>query len=80
MDKTELNEQIALFFGFKKSDEKPYLINGHAQWSYPHEWYLSQGGIPNLDIPDFIEILEDYLKLLKKHKYGGPREYFGRLG
>ena len=70
----EINEQIALHFGFKKSDGREYLVNGvHPQWTYPRDFYLSQGGDPNIDLPDFLKILDEYLKLVKKHENGGPR-------
>lgn len=77
MTKSKLNEQIALYFGFKKSKGERFLIHGHSQWTYPEDWYLAQGGIPNIDIPDFVQFLEDYLRLLHKHQHGGPREHFG---
>ncbi len=80
MTKEELNAAIATHFGFQQSNEDKYLINGRPQWRYPNDWYLSQGGTPNIDVPDFLRLMEDYLELLKKHEFGGPMEYFGRLG
>lgn len=86
-----LNAKIAEHFGFKKSEGEEYLCGGsppgifpkrsgqHPQWTYPKDWYLPQCGTPNICIPDFLEILEDQLKLMKKHENGGPREYFGLL-
>ena len=75
----ELNALIAKHFGFKESEGREYLCDGMPQWTYPRDWYLAQCSIPNVDIPDFLRILEDYLKLMKKHDLGGPREYFGKL-
>lgn len=74
--RAELNAEIALYFGFERSDGKRFLIDGLPQWKYPDEWYLSQGGLPNTAVPDFLQILEDYLKLMKQHDYW-PRERFG---
>lgn len=76
-NKQKLNAEIARYFGFTESDEAGFKINGLSQWSYPGNWYLSQGSIPNTCVPDFVEMLEDYLKLVKKNELGGPREWFG---
>lgn len=76
MTKRELNAEIALYFGFRRSEGDKFLVNELPQWTYPDNWYLSQGEVPNIKVPDFLKILEDYLKLMKKHEYGGPREYF----
>lgn len=76
----KINISIAKYFGFKVSKGKQYLINGLPQWTYPDDWYMAQGGIPNTEIPDFLQILEDYMRLMKKHGAFGEREYFGRLG
>ena len=80
MTRAEINSEIALHFGFKRSDGSQYLVNGMPQWTFPNNWYLRSGGHPNLDVPDFIQIIEDYLALHKKHEFGPPMEYFGRLG
>jgi len=79
MSRAELNAAIAKHFGFECSEGDKYLICGFPQWTYPRDWYLGQGSTPNTDVPDFLTILEDYLFLMKKHEYDGPREYFGRL-
>lgn len=78
--KAEMNEEIAKYFGFEKSDKvwdaPGYFEDGMPEWTYPENWYLSQGGTPNFSIPDFVTILEDYLKLMKEHGAFGKREYF----
>ena len=71
--RTAMNEQIALFFGFRKCTEHP--VDGKPQWSYPHNWYLPQGGIPNTGIPDFVALLENQLQQLKKFEFGSPHDY-----
>lgn len=71
----KINISIAEYFGFTSG----YPIDGIPQWSYPDNWYMSQGGTPNFEIPDFLTILEDYMKLMKEHGGFGKREYFGRF-
>ena len=84
MKKSELNKKIALYFGFKKVRKKFCNVNQGITtvvnpkiWEYPDkdDWCLPQGGANNYDLPDFITILEDYLKLMKKHGAFGPRDY-----
>jgi hypothetical protein len=80
--KEKLNSEIAKYYGFKKDKKKwkaPSYIyeSGEYQWSYPDDFYMAQGGVPNFAIPDFLTILEDYMELLKKHGGFGEREYFG---
>lgn len=75
--KTAVNEQIALLFGFKKCTEYP--VDGRPQWTYPLNWYLAQGGVPNTAIPDFVAILEHQLQSMKVLQYGGPRDYNTKL-
>lgn len=74
----ELNVLIAKYFGFKVTEE--YSVGGLPQWTYPDDWYMLQNGIPNTSIPDFLKILEDYMKLLEEHGGYGKRECFGKLG
>lgn len=79
--KEKMNEQIAKYFGFKK-DTKVWGVKGYRetnmyQWTFPDDdWYLGQGGVPNFSIPDFITLLEDYLKMLKDNSAFGKRERF----
>ena len=78
MDKEKVNEIMALYFGFKKSEGKEYLVNGLPQWTFPRNFPLRQCVNPNTSIPDFVGILEDYIRLMEKHgaTSGYPREYF----
>ena len=77
----KINEKIAKHFGFEKSKEgwevKGYRETGMHQWTFPDGFYLPQGGVPNFNVPDFITLLEDYLKQLKANSAFGKREYFG---
>ena len=77
-ERADLNAAIALHFGFRRGEEEN-AFDGFVQWTYPQDWYLAQGGVPNFHVPDFLQMLEDYLVLIEKHTCGGPREYFGRL-
>lgn len=76
MKKSKVNATIAKYFGFEESKGKKYKLHGKNQWTYPQDFPLHQGGMPNTSIPDFVQILEDYLELVKKHDYGCPRERF----
>ncbi len=67
----KINEEIAKYFGFEKwtkNKMSPFIYEGKKmpQWTYPKNWYMAQGGVPNFSIPDFLTILEDYMKLIKK--------------
>lgn len=92
MKKSELNEQIALYFGFDRSEKKEYVpaVSGFKgeqfyqhQWMYPDkkvdgkDWCLRQGCVPCYSIPDFVGILEGFLDCLSLSGFsGGPSEYF----
>ncbi len=81
---SDLNEKIAKYFGFTKYKDSaikptPYSRKKYSQWRYPDDWYMSQGSETNFDIPDFLTMLEDYMKLMKSHGGSGKIEYFGRL-
>lgn len=80
----DINARIAKYFGFeecKKYKVSHFVYGGKklSQWAYPNDWYMAQGEIPNMAIPDFLTILEDYMKLMKKHGGRGETEYFGGL-
>ncbi len=75
MKKSKVNARIAKYFGFKES-KKAHSIENKRQWTYPTDFPLHQGGVPNFSVPDFVQIIEDYLKLVQKHEYGCPRERF----
>ncbi len=80
-NKAKINKEIAKYFGFKECTESkmsPFLYGQKKmpQWIYPNGFYMSQCEVPNFTIPDFITILEDYLKLMKKHGGTGEHEFF----
>ncbi len=79
MTSEELNIEIAKHYGFEKGC-KLYVDVMHRvkmpQWTYPRDWYFPQGGVPNFHIPDFMTMLEDYMKLLKENSAFGKVEYF----
>ncbi len=74
MKRAKLNAKIAKHYGFTRHPTRS--INYPDQWSYPADFPLAQGGVPNFTVPDFVQFLDDYLELLDKHQHGGPREYF----
>lgn len=77
MTKAEINIEIAKYYGFTSGHPiTKYMFNDakFLQWSYPKDFYMAQGCIPNFDIPDFLTMLDDYMALWKKHAYGGLRD------
>ena len=82
-EKARLNKVIADYYGFKRgkaiNTSCTNIPNMKEQWTYPEDFYLHQCGIPNFEIPDFIQMLETHMKLIAKYTQSGfPREWFDK--
>lgn len=73
MTKSDMNAQIAEYLGFEKSTKHP--INGKAQWQYPASFPFGAAECPCTTIPDFIQILMDYIRLMDGHRGRGPIDW-----
>ena len=73
MTRKEKNEAIAKILGFKKHPVRPNSGISTPQWSYPDDWYDEIRGIPNTEVPDFIQMIDDCREIANKYKYGFPR-------
>lgn len=58
MNRTEINEKIALLLGFEKV---PYL--DRFQWVYPPEFNYMRVEVPEWYCPDFLQIIENHRKI-----------------
>ena len=73
MTRKEKNEAIAKILGFKKHPVRKGSGFNTPSWSYPEDWEDEIRGIPNTEVPDFIQMIDDTREIATKYKYGFPR-------
>lgn len=69
MTKQEKNIEIAKILGFV------FLEDQFNQIRYPEEWQDAVCGVPVINLPDFVEMLEQARKIARMYELGLPTEF-----